>query len=148
MHWLHTVFHTDIARFPLAEAQAAVVARVYSGRLPLPETESMDAWEVETAIETGGGAKFHLLPFPKDADYMNSLYEWAVEADKREGLENDGVGKEAARWGPLQYWQRQKFPEVRKAFSALTLEQRQEVKTLEELGFDFEKDIKARDTDL
>lgn len=57
--------------FPMAEAQAAVIARAWSGRLELPDSAQMAAWERRTLEETGGRRKFHVLPFPKDADYLS-----------------------------------------------------------------------------
>lgn len=108
----------------------------------------MESWEDETVTEKGADGKFHMLPFPLDADYINALSDWAAKACERDGLENGGQGKNAARWGPEQYWQRERFPAVRKAFSAVRLEDRGDIRTLEQLGFDYEADLKARDRDL
>lgn len=43
-----------IIPFPIAEAQSAVVARVWSGRLTLPTESEMLSWERQTLEETGG----------------------------------------------------------------------------------------------
>ncbi|KAF2448806.1 flavin-containing monooxygenase, partial [Karstenula rhodostoma CBS 690.94] len=120
--------------FPIAEAQSAVLARVYSGRLALPPLPSMQAWEVATAQEMGDGRNFHLMPFPKDGTYINMLAQWALGAEAREGLENAGAGKKPPVWGDWQFWCREHFPTIRAAFGALG-EKRFGVKTLEEVGF-------------
>lgn len=59
-----------IIPFPVAEAQSAVISRVLSGRLSLPGDTEMYQWEQRTLEETGGGRNFHVLKFPKDADYI------------------------------------------------------------------------------
>jgi hypothetical protein len=43
-----------IIPFPVAEAQSAVVARIWSGRLSLPSESEMELWERQTLEETGG----------------------------------------------------------------------------------------------
>ena len=81
-----------IIPFPVAEAQSAVIARVWSGRLELPSERDMELWENQTLEESGGrsiwskgliladraigGRNFHVLKFPKDADYINMLHGW------------------------------------------------------------------------
>ncbi|RDI79591.1 hypothetical protein Vi05172_g10435 [Venturia inaequalis] len=124
--------------FPLSEAQSSVLARIYSGRLCVPSEEEMEAWETATVAEQGSGGDFHTLKFPKDAEYINSMHDWAVEAEPRDGLEHGGQGKMSRRWGPWEYWARENFPAIRKAFVAKG-EDRKNVTTLEEIGFDFEK---------
>ena len=59
-----------IIPFPVAEAQCAVIARLWSGRLSLPSESEMVDWERRTLEDTGGGRNFHVLKFPKDADYI------------------------------------------------------------------------------
>jgi hypothetical protein len=66
--------------FPIAEAQASVIARVYSGRISLPSYIEMRKWEEEIIAEMGHGRNFHLLPFPKDGNYINELSHWALRA--------------------------------------------------------------------
>ena len=79
--------------FPIAEAQSAVLARVYSGRLSLPPLSDMRKWERVIEEEMGAGRNFHLLPFPKDANYINAMSSRALSAENKEGLENEGKGK-------------------------------------------------------
>lgn len=127
-----------IIPFPLSENQAAVFARVWSGRLSLPSRAGMKAWEDATVAERGDGKAFHLLPFPLDADYLNYLYDWAAKAKRRPTLANDGNGKQGVRWGEKERWLRALFPQIRKAFVGRG-EQRSSIRNLEELGFDFEQ---------
>ncbi|KAK4956059.1 monooxygenase [Elasticomyces elasticus] len=123
-----------IIPFPIAEAQSAVVARVWSGRLSLPSESDMRAWERRTLSENGPGRGFHLLKFPKDADYIDGLHDWAMSAELGEG----GVrGKEPPYWGEKEYWMRERFPAIKKAFQDLG-EGRRGTRRLEEIGFDFE----------
>jgi hypothetical protein len=124
--------------FPLAEAQAAVLARIYSGRLSLPSYTEMQKWEQSTISEMGNGRNFHLLPFPKDGNYINEMSRWALSAITKEGLDNGGKGKIPPVWREWEFWCRENFPAIRKAFGALG-EQRKEVRSLEEVGFSFEK---------
>lgn len=124
--------------FPLAEAQAAVLARIYSGRLSLPSYTEMQEWERYTISEMGNGRNFHLLPFPKDGNYINEMSRWALSATPKEGLEHGGEGKIPPVWGEWEFWCRENFPAIRKAFGALG-EQRKAVRSLEEVGFDFER---------
>ena len=128
--------------FPVAEAQAAVLARVFSGRLPLPSEAEMKAWEEGVEREMGKGREFHVLKFPKDADYINMLHDWAMGTDG-EGLKDgdgdgDGVGKEPPYWGEKEYWTRERFPAIKQAFQACG-EERHEVRSLSEVGFDFDE---------
>lgn len=131
--------------FPLVEVQAAVVARVWSGRSSLPIFEDMVTWEKTVIAERGSKGEFHTLKFPKDAEYINMLYDWAARADQKADLENNGKGKLPKRWGEWEYWARERFPAIRRAFVERG-EERAKVKTLEELGFDFEKDQKVSKT--
>ena len=125
-----------IIPFPLAEAQAAVVARVWSGRSSLlPTYEDMVAWEKSVVAERGSGREFHILKFPKDAEYINMLYDWAASANPRAAMENDGKGKLPMRWGEWEYWARERLPAIRRAFVERG-EERVKVKTWEEIGFD------------
>ncbi|KAF1991202.1 FAD/NAD(P)-binding domain-containing protein [Aulographum hederae CBS 113979] len=123
--------------FPLAEAQAAVLARVYSGRLGLPSLAKMQEWESAVLAERGEKG-FHTLHFPKDAEYINYLYDLAETAERRDGLDSDGRGKIAKRWGEWEFWARERFPEIRRAFVEKG-EEKAKVTRLEQIGFDFER---------
>jgi cation diffusion facilitator CzcD-associated flavoprotein CzcO len=133
--------------FPVAESQSAVLARVYSGRLSIPSFAEMQKWEADTIAERGSQGSFHTLNFPRDANYINELYDWAVQADSREGLENDGQGKLPKRWGPWEYWVREKFPAIKRAYGEKG-DERRDVKSLEDLGFIFDPtDVKLEISD-
>ncbi|KAJ9298679.1 hypothetical protein DTO271G3_3646 [Paecilomyces variotii] len=123
--------------FPLSENQAAVFSRVFSGRLTLPSKAEMKAWEESVVAEKGDGKAFHVLPFPKDAEYLNFLYDWARKARTESELGNEGKGKLGTRWGEKEMWMRERFPEIKKAFQSKG-EERHSIRTLEEIGFDFD----------
>jgi cation diffusion facilitator CzcD-associated flavoprotein CzcO len=127
-----------IVPFPMAENQAAVIARVWSGRLTLPHEEEMRVWEKEMLEERGDGKAMHILNFPEDADYLNMLYDWASSATPHQGLQNDGVGLLGTRWDDKRRWMRSQIPVIKMAH-AERKEDRFSVRTVEELGFDFEK---------
>jgi cation diffusion facilitator CzcD-associated flavoprotein CzcO len=129
--------------FPIAEAQSAVLARVYSGRLSLPSHPEMREWEESIEEEMGAGRNFHLLPFPKDANYINAMSKWALSAKSKEGLDNDGKGKIPPIWGEWEYWCRENFPKIRQAFGKMG-EKRRQIRDVGELGFDFEEYQKER----
>lgn len=129
--------------FPTAEAQSSVLARVYSGRLALPPLSTMQAWEQDHIQQVSSGRNFHLLPFPRDAHYINEMSNWALTATRREGLENEGRGKSPPIWGEWEFWCRENFPKIRAAFGELG-EKRFGVRSLEELGFDFEEHVKEK----
>ncbi|KAF9887288.1 monooxygenase [Aspergillus nanangensis] len=129
--------------FPLSENQAAVFARVWSGRLTVPPVVEMKAWEDATAIEKGDGTSFHLMPFPLDAQYMNLMHEWAAQAELRPWLINDGQGKSSNYWGIKEKWMRQLFPEIRKTFVSKG-EERRSITSLKQLGYDFDAREEAK----
>ncbi|KAF9691128.1 hypothetical protein EKO04_010860 [Ascochyta lentis] len=129
--------------FPVAEAQASVLARVYSGRLPLPPLSEMENWEQETKAEAGDGRAFHLLPFPKDGQYINELSDWALSAPAKDELDNEGRGMVPPRWGEWEFWCRENFPAIRQAFGKLG-EKRFETRSLQEVGFSYDEYKKGK----
>ncbi|KAF1996914.1 flavin-containing monooxygenase [Amniculicola lignicola CBS 123094] len=128
------VLNQRVIPFPVSEAQSALLARVYSGRLSLPSVTSMRKWESDRIAEVGDGKNFHLLLFPKDGHYINELADWAETAEPRDGLDNQGKGKVPPRWGKWEFWCRENFPAIRRAFVGKG-EERHSIRTLEELGF-------------
>lgn len=117
-----------IVPFPVAEAQAAYVARVFSGRLKLPSRTTMATWEKET-LSNRGEKDFHTLGFPDDVSYINELHELSVSA-------REGPGKTPPFWDDEKRWTRQQFPMIKQA--ALKLgSKRQQVICLADLGFDY-----------
>lgn len=124
--------------FQLSENQAAVFARVFSGRLSLPSKSEMRAWEASRIAKNGNGKEFHIIQFPEDAKYLNFLYDWALKASPRQGLENDGKGKLGVRWGEREKWVRERFPEIKRAFVSKG-EKRHSIRSVQDLGFDFDQ---------
>jgi cation diffusion facilitator CzcD-associated flavoprotein CzcO len=132
------VLPQKIIPFPLAQAQSALLARVYSGRLSLPSEEDMEAWERDCVAERGSGGDFHTLKFPKDAEYINMLHDYAASAASRDGLEHHGRGRLPQRWGDWEFWARENFPAIRKAFVQMG-RGRKHITSLKELGFEFKE---------
>jgi hypothetical protein len=77
--------------------------------------------------ELGDTTNFHVLGFPKDADYINELHDWA-------GSATDGFAKEPPHWDEQQRHTRSVFVDIRKRFVELGGKS----KTMEELGPAFE----------
>ena len=125
-----SVLPLRVIPFPMSEVQAAVIARVWSGRLRLPLKEQMRASESEMANTNGSGKLYHTLTHPKDFDYHNRMYDWAAQT-------GESVGKMGVRWNARDYWVRQQFPFIKQAFAARG-EERHQVRTIEELGFDYD----------
>ncbi|OAA56305.1 thiol-specific monooxygenase [Niveomyces insectorum RCEF 264] len=127
-----------IVPMPVAEAQSAWVARLWANRLPMPTMAEMRAWEMQTLQEKGASKLVHNLAFPRDVIYINWLHDRSLEAVPRleRGLANGGAGKIPPYWGEEKAWVRQRFPLIKAANRALG-DKRNEVRTLEQLGFDF-----------
>ncbi|QGA16137.1 hypothetical protein EYB26_003804 [Talaromyces marneffei] len=129
--------------FPLSEAQAAVIARVYSDRLSLPASDEMKVWEIDWIARYGGDKSFNVLGFPADAEYLNHLHHWSLQAARKSGFDNGGQGKIPPVWGDEEQWVRELTPAIKAASQALG-SKRKEIQTLGELGFSFEKDTKSK----
>ena len=127
-----------IVPFPLAECQAAVIARVWSGRLTLPSLHDMEGWRESVVHERGVGRNFHSLEPPLDLEYMKAMYDWSRMAKETATSQNSGRGKLPKYWDTKSCWLRMMAPEMKKAFDA-TGEERLNVLSYEELGFDFDK---------
>ena len=128
---------SKIIPFRTFEAQAALIARVWAGRLSLPPEEEIWEWEREVVRKRGGGRAFHVLPYPTDFEYHDSLVEWAAKAQGEGGGKGEGNGKRERKWDEKEYWARGRFPAIKAKFAERG-EGRHEVKTMEELGFDYE----------
>lgn len=74
----------DVAPFPLAEAQAGVIARFFSGRLTLPPVEQMEDMSKDELKEKG--VKLHALKFPKEAEYVNDLHKMIEDQGLQDGF--------------------------------------------------------------
>jgi hypothetical protein len=77
-----------------------------------------------------------VLKFPKDAEFINEMHDWALSAEGEDEGEG-GVGKKPPYWGEKEFWTRERFPAIKKAFQGFG-EGRHEIRTLGEVGFDFE----------
>jgi len=122
-----TALSQKVIPFPLSEVQGAVISKVWSNKLVLPGKEEMEAWEKKRVAELGDTTNFHVLGFPKDADYINELHDWAGSAE-------DGFSKEPPYWDEKQRQTRAVFAEIRKRF----VESGGKAKTMKELGREFE----------
>ena len=117
-----------IIPFPTCEAQAAAIARVWSGRIELPSESIMREWEKAVLLEQGGGKKFHDLSFPKDAKYRNALIDWSLQA------KNNHHGKLPRKWNKEEMWIRERCPVIKRAFMEKG-EERHRIRKMDELDF-------------
>lgn len=78
---------------------------------------------------------FHSMGYPQDLDYHNSLVTWASEATSA----GQGVGKDLPHvWDESEYWYRSQMAAIKKAYADLR-EEKHDVTTLKQLGFDYQK---------
>lgn len=77
--------------FPAMETQAAVIARVWSGRLTLPPHAEMKREEYKTESIHGSEERFHELTMYQDIKFLQDLWQWADQAPG---------GFEAEHWTP------------------------------------------------
>ena len=131
-----------IVPFPLAECQAAVVARVWAGRLTLPSQLEMQEWQDSVVRKRGSGRTFHALTPPLDLDYMKEMYDWSSKAKEMAMSGNTGSGKMPKWWDARACWMRMMAAKMRKAFNARG-EERGKVLNFEELGFQFEGTVES-----
>ena len=110
---------------------------MWAGRLSLPPEEEIWEWEREVVRKRGGGRAFHVLPYPTDFEYHDFLVEWAARAQGEGGGKGEGNGKRERKWDEREYWARGRFPAIKAKFAERG-EGRHKVKTMEELGFDYE----------
>ncbi|TAQ86442.1 hypothetical protein B7494_g5248 [Chlorociboria aeruginascens] len=115
-----------IIPFPISEVQGAAIAKVWANKLELPPKDEMELWEKKRIEEAGDGTSFHVLGYPKDAEYINGLHHWVKSSTV-------GSGKEPAFWGEKKLWMRERYAEIRKKF----VETGGHATSMEELGFYF-----------
>ena len=125
-----------IIPFRTAEGQVAVISRVWSHRLDLPSEMRMRKWEEARIAESGAGKSFHVLPVPTDLEYYNEMVAWASDARWKP---ND---KLPPPWTGKDKWLREKFPMIKRAFADRG-EERYQVRTVEDLGFDYDSHLQA-----
>ena len=127
---------SKVVPFRTIEGQAAVIARVWAGRLELPSKFEMSKWEETIIAERGVGKAFHVLLFPKDFEYHDELVDWAAHATGQ-------GGKLPMKWSVKDTWERERFPAVKRAFADKG-RARHGIKTLQELGFDYDAWLKEQ----
>lgn len=130
-----------IVPFPLAECQAAIIARIWSGRLSLPPLQEMHDWAESIVKDRGPGRAFYSLTPPIDLHYMNEMYDWCRQASSSSSSSNNSEtmgGKLPKHWNANEWWEREMAAEMKKAFNARG-ERRLEVHSYEQLGFRFEE---------
>jgi hypothetical protein len=118
-----------IIPFPLSEVQAAAVSKVWANKLNLPTKEQMELLGQKEREEQGDERNFHILGYPKDAEYINDMHDWVKTSI-------DGFAKEPAYWGKKELWLREINGELKKKF----VEDGERARTAEKLGF--ERDLR------
>ncbi|KAL9036521.1 MAG: hypothetical protein Q9214_006097 [Letrouitia sp. 1 TL-2023] len=113
-----------IVPFPLAEAQAAVVVLVWSGRFDLLSYDEIRKGCEKVIPQQEAGI---------DLDYME-MYDWSSKAQKLTSSDNPPVGKMPKFWDAEACWIRMAAAEMKKAFNARE-EERSKITKFEELGF-------------
>jgi len=122
-----TAIAQKIIPFPLSEVQGAAIAKVWSNKLVLPEKQEMVMLEKKQVEDLGDGTSFHVLGYPKDADYINGLYDWVKSA-------SDEFGKHPGFWSDRQFWERRICVDLKKKF----IETAETATSMTELGFEYE----------
>ena len=123
---------SKVLPFRTSEGQAAVIARIWSGRLDVPSEIEMHDWEEARVAERGNGRKFHEMRTLEDMDYHNAMIDWAESASP------SAFGKIPKRWNDEDYWARERFAAIKKAFADKG-KGRGEVKTMDQLGFNYSR---------
>lgn len=117
--------------FPVSQAAAAFVARVWAERVSLPSIAEMRVWESQEVAKRGNGKEFHYLNFPNDADYIDLLGKICEQADKGNGT---ALKINIPKWGEKERWTRVQCPLMKEAFLEMK-KQAVTVKSQEQLGF-------------
>ncbi|KKA27793.1 hypothetical protein TD95_003565 [Thielaviopsis punctulata] len=107
--------------YSVAEAQAAALAAVWSGKEHLPSLEKMKAWLQE--LEAERGESLHNMPRGTDGAYINELHDWVAKS----------TVKKPPYWDDHKLWQRKLFIEAKLRFEKGGCT----AKTLEDLGFKY-----------
>ncbi|CAK7235336.1 monooxygenase [Sporothrix bragantina] len=120
-----------VVPYPLAQAQAALVARVWANTLDLPSTEEMNEWE--RAAEQVRGPTFHVWPQGDDGTYINALYQRIIGGSESGASR---AGKEPPRWSDYLVWMRRVCLAGKVKFEELG----HTATTLAELGYVYEEE--------
>lgn len=122
-----TALGQKVIPFPLGEAQAAAISKVWASKLSLPCQGEMEAWEANRVKVLGDGTGFNVYGYPNDANYINFLHDWVMTADGE-------VTKEPPFWDEKDRWVREIYSEIKRKFT----EEGGKATSMEELGFVFE----------
>lgn len=129
-----------IVPFPVSEAQAAWVAGVWSGRLELPAESEMRSWMAQSQLDSmARGKNPHDMAYPADVDYVNMLYKLSLSAQSTSATETGTNGKTPPFWDDEKRWLRREMPRVKAAARSLGLEERAKIRSLDQLGFTYDK---------
>ena len=108
-----------IVPFLLAESRAAVVERVWCGRLDLPRLHKMHDWRENVVCERGAGRGFHALTPPLDLEYMKELHDWCRKAkETATTCEQVARGEFPKSWYAKACWLRPTAADMKKAVDA------------------------------
>ncbi|KAL8639705.1 MAG: hypothetical protein Q9228_003289 [Teloschistes exilis] len=119
-----------IIPFRTCEGQAAVIARIWSGRLALPSESKMKTWEGTRIASRGAGKKFHELGNLEDFRYHNEMVEWALQAPPKD------IDRVPPKWSKRDEWVRNNIPAIKRAFADKG-EGRYRIRSEEELDFEY-----------
>jgi hypothetical protein len=111
--------------FPVAAAQASVIAEVWAGCLDLPSVAEMRSWAAE--LHERRGEVMQVMPNDADGAYINEMHDWA----KRSPM----PGKEPPYWDDELLWQRRIYVEAKLKFEQNGCK----AMLLEDIGFRYEK---------
>ena len=116
-----------IIPFRTFEGQAAVISRVWSGRISRPSQAEMRRWEKVRLAQCENEKNFHVLKHPEDFDYHNEMVVWACTTS------SPYQGKLPLKWTSEEYWARKHIPDARRAFVAKG-KARTQARTLADVG--------------
>lgn len=119
--------------YPLAQAQSAILARVWANTLSLPSKAEMEEWERET--EKVRGPAYHVWVSGDDGKYINATYKRIMEGDNAASR----AGKEPPKWDDRLLWMRKITPLGKGKFEDMG----RTATTLEELGFIYDPETGA-----
>ncbi|KUL87505.1 hypothetical protein ZTR_04620 [Talaromyces verruculosus] len=118
-----------IVPFPFSEAQSAHIARVWDNRVQLPTKDAMREWEAGLIASFPEMSRIHEMKYPKDANYINELYEICKPTASSKTLI-------PPQWGEEACYYRQHMADIKSASRKLGAA-RKFVKTLSDLGFQY-----------
>jgi cation diffusion facilitator CzcD-associated flavoprotein CzcO len=123
-----------VVPWPVAEAQAAVLARIWMRGLPLPSESSMIDW-LQASKGLGEESKGCVqIRYPDDTRYLNNLLRWARSMDMAKHPAVGAIGAVVPEeWNEAKIMMRVNTPAMKRSFQALG-DARFTVRTTEELS--------------